>query len=52
MELKYEIQITVKVITMEVLIVHLWNWNNRPRPAPNKVAKSFNRTFMELKFDQ
>ena len=32
----------------DVLIVPLWNWNNKP-PAIEPIAESSNCTFMELK---
>ena len=36
-------------ILLRVLIVPLWNWNEPTDPKPGK-AQGFNRTFMELKY--
>ena len=51
MELKYALYF-VKGFFAWVLIVPLWNWNNGNFEIDEEGNLSFNRTFMELKYDQ
>ena len=48
MELKLS-RIRWKRYAKKVLIVPLWNWNDKTTSAPTVTLPSFNRTFMELK---